>query len=343
MLDLVGTLVGGVIAAFSQIGDNAEVEDALATLKETPRSQDRPVYRAYEFGRSTVRVGKEAIIPVALRDFRRGRIWRSQVRQRELRQFAVLDRLDPRDPDYEQHRAGGMSRRELEHWQQQPPQLPLTALVAALVEPGDSIAPAPGGAGELVATSADLAAGEIPDIEPAAGPPAAMSASLARSSPVAAIAAPTPQAGHRPPHQAGSEAIGWPPGRRVLVRLTAGDRSGTGFYVKPRLVATTADVVGTGSVIDVKASDGSVMLGLVALVDPTSNLAVVHVPRAGPPLPFAATVADAAGPGAEVIELGGDGRAWLRTAAVEPGVRAWLRVCGWRATPCRSPRAHRSW
>ena len=126
----------GVIAAFDQVGSHDDVGDALAALKETPRSRDRPVYRAYEFERSTVRAGKEATIGVALRDVRHARIWRSEVRQREMRELAVLEGLDPRDRDYEQHRAGALSPEEFEHWQQQPPQLPMSALVAALVEQG---------------------------------------------------------------------------------------------------------------------------------------------------------------------------------------------------------------
>jgi hypothetical protein len=136
MLDLVGLLVGGVIAAFDQVGSHDDLGDALAALKETPRSRDRPVYRAYEFERSTVRAGKEATIGVVLRDLRRGRMWRSEVRQREMRELAVLEGLDPRDRDYEQHRAGALSREEFEHWQRQPPQLPMSALVAALIEQG---------------------------------------------------------------------------------------------------------------------------------------------------------------------------------------------------------------
>ncbi|MGH6906067.1 MAG: hypothetical protein ACREIR_25385, partial [Geminicoccaceae bacterium] len=119
MLDLVGLLVGGVIATFGDLGAD-DLDDALAELKETPRSRDRPVYRAYQFERSTVRAGKEAIIPIALRD-RHGRIWRTELRQREMRQFAVLEGLDPRDRDYDQHRAGALSWREFEHWQRQPP------------------------------------------------------------------------------------------------------------------------------------------------------------------------------------------------------------------------------
>ena len=134
MLDLVGLLVGGVIATFSHLGSGDDLDEALTALKETPRSRDRPVYRAYEFERSTVRAGKEATIPVVLRDLRRGHVWRTQLRQREMRQFAVVERLDPRDRDYEQHRAGAFSWEEFDHWQRQPPQLPVSALVAALVE-----------------------------------------------------------------------------------------------------------------------------------------------------------------------------------------------------------------
>ena len=65
LLDLIGMLVGGVIATFDQFGSDGDLERKLAALKDTPRSQDRPVYRAYEFERSTVRAGKEATIPIA--------------------------------------------------------------------------------------------------------------------------------------------------------------------------------------------------------------------------------------------------------------------------------------
>ena len=67
-----------------------------------------------------------------------------------------------------------------------------------------------------------------------------------------------------------------------LVRLETDSHKGSGFYVKPRLVATTADLVGTASMVDVTTSDGEKVLGLVVYTDPVRNLAVVHVPRSGP-------------------------------------------------------------
>jgi S1-C subfamily serine protease len=103
-----------------------------------------------------------------------------------------------------------------------------------------------------------------------------------------------------------------------VVRLEAEGRRGSGFYVKPRLVVTAADVVGTASVIDVTTSDGEEALGLVVLVDQIRGLAVVHVPRAGQPMPFAESAGIGPGRTARIIGLGADGRARSASAVFEP-------------------------
>jgi hypothetical protein len=77
-----------------------------------------------------------------------------------------------------------------------------------------------------------------------------------------------------------------------------------------------ADVVGAGSVIDVTTSDGERVLGLVVLTDPARNLALVHVPRAGPPMPFAGAEAPGSGRTVQVIELGSDGRPRVASAVL---------------------------
>jgi hypothetical protein len=340
LLDLIGLLAGGVIATFGHVTDD-DVGEALAELKETPRSRERPVYRAYEFQRSTVRAGKEATIPVALRDGRRGLVWRAELRQRELREFAVLEGLDPRDPDYEQHRAGALSWAEFENWQQQPPQLPLSALVAALVEPegaagGPSraepelIADAPPAASPIGSTDAGLSGRNEPEelpsiaaIEPTAGPgrgTADREPDLRSDAAIPADAVePAPDAGGGGPIGPRIDpAAGAASDPRVasVVRLVAGGRPGNGFYVGPRLVATTADVVGTGPVNDVTTNDGESMLGLVVLTDPARNLALVHVPRAGRPTRFAGGEAPGRGRTVQVIELGSDGRPRVASAVL---------------------------
>jgi hypothetical protein len=342
MLDLVGILVGGVITAFGHVGDD-DLDDALAELKETPRSRDRPIYRAYEFERSTVRAGKEAVIPIALRDLRRGRVWRTQLRQREMRQFAVLDGLDPRDRDYEQHRAGAMSWREFEHWQRDPPQLTLSALVAALVEPGaGAISPGTIDPEQFAAAPSANADPARPDPagsqEPGTGlppvaalePPAGRDAGSTRLAPDRA----DPQAPRRSQADAASSkaegsrhdgvttvpstgAATLDPRAASVVRLAAGSRGGNGFYVEPRLVVTAGDVVGTASVVDVTTSDGEQVLGLVVLTDPIRNLALVHVPRAGQPAPLADAPALGPGQAVQVIELASDGRARVVPAVLQ--------------------------
>jgi S1-C subfamily serine protease len=103
-----------------------------------------------------------------------------------------------------------------------------------------------------------------------------------------------------------------------VVRLETGSHRGSGFYVEPRLVATTADLVGTASVIDVVTGDGEKVLGLVVHTDPTRNLAVVHVPRAGRPVTLAPRPALAPGQAVDVLELLGHGRARVTLATLQP-------------------------
>jgi hypothetical protein len=338
MLDLVGLLVGGVIATFGHLGGDDDLDEALTALKETPRSRDRPVYSAYEFERSMVRAGKEATIPIALRDLRRGQVWRTQLRQREMRQFAVLDGLDPRDRDYEQHRAGAFSWEEFDHWQSQPPQLPVSALVAALVEARDTEGAPTTNGSELVADARprvspsgrsgvrDATAGEpstalssVAAIEPGAGPGAASTVGApVRNAPVSEPLF-DPGASHKGGTGTAATifAAGQDPRMASVVRLETGSRRGGGFYVEPRLVVTTADLVSAASVIDVTTSDGEQVLGLVVHTDVAHNLAVVHVPRSGPPAAFFDGPGSLPAERAQVLELLGHDRARLTLARLE--------------------------
>ena len=328
LLDLVGLLVGGVIATFSHLGGGDDLDEALTALKETPRSRDRPVYRAYEFERSTVRAGKEAVIPIALRDLRRGQVWRTELRQREMRQFSVIEGLDPRDRDYEQHRAGAFSWEEFDHWQRQPPQLPVSALVAALVEmrnrdsgpqtngselvtDAGSSMPPPGASDDAMGTRRASALLPVAAIEPAEGPD--------RNAPAA-----RPSLDSGSSRDAGAStgatvfAAAGDPRMASVVRLETGGRRGGGLYVRPRLVVTTAALVGTASVIDVTTSDGEEVLGLVVHADAARDLAVVHVPRTGRPAPLFDGPALTPAAAGDVLELLGHDRARLTLARLEP-------------------------
>ncbi len=132
LLDLVGLFVGGVISGFSQGGRERELDDATTALAATPRSLDQPVYRPYQFERQTILAGREATIPVALVDRAHRRLWRAELHRRERRQFEILEGLDPRDRDFEKLSAASVTRHDFERWQREPPQLELSAIVAAL-------------------------------------------------------------------------------------------------------------------------------------------------------------------------------------------------------------------
>ena len=103
-----------------------------------------------------------------------------------------------------------------------------------------------------------------------------------------------------------------------LVRLETDSHRGSGFYVRPRLVATTADLVGTASMVDVTTSDGEKVLGLVVHTDPARNLAVVHVPRTGRPAVLSQGLALAPGQPVDVLELLGHDRARMTIAPLQP-------------------------
>ena len=143
MLDLFGMLVGGVISGFSQGSRERELDQATTALAAIPRSVERPVYQPYQFERQNVLAGKEAIIPVALLDRANGRIWRAELRQRERREFKILEGLDPRDKDHDAYAAGSLSPSDFESWQREPPRLQLSAIAAALHDVAPAPAPAP--------------------------------------------------------------------------------------------------------------------------------------------------------------------------------------------------------
>jgi hypothetical protein len=260
-----------------------------------------------------------------------------------MRQLSVVEGLDARDRDYEQHRAGAFSWEEFDHWQRQPPQLPVSALIAALVEmQGTKGGPRTNGS-KLVADAGsgtpptgplhadDATAGEpsafplVAAIEPGAGP---REDSTRTGAPVRDAPASEPLLDPGPSREGGAGtdatvfAAALDPRMASVVRLETGGRRGGGFYVKPRLVVTTADLAGAASVIDVTTSDGEQVLGLVVHTDPARNLAVVHVPRTGPPAPLFDGAALASAGAVEVLELLGNDRARLTLATLQPPAAA---------------------
>jgi hypothetical protein len=227
----------------------------------------------------TVRAGKEATIPIALLDRTSGRVWRAELRQRERRELAVIDGLDPRDRDYEARRAASLTRDEFERWQREPPRLELSALAASLRAASPAAAPSPPAAPPAF-SAATVAS--IPDRRPAP-------ARLEPHDLDAAILLPPRRAQHpepaawQPPVAPESATAQSQARAAAVVAIHADQGSGSGVYVRHDLVLTTAALVGRASVVDVVAADGARVLGLVARTDPLRNLALIQVARPGAP------------------------------------------------------------
>ena len=311
LLDLIGSAVGGAIATFDARSRRAALDEAAAELAATPRSRDKPVYRPYSFERVVVRAQKQALVPVALLDAQGRSLAATELRQSERREFFLLRGLDPRDRDYEQHRATSMTRADLARWSRTPPALRLSSVALALTEGTGATDPAPLAPDAEPADATldpwpdeDVLADQTPGdpwledafaakAETAYGPDDDRAddrgAQEAHALPIVAQAPPAGERGYEVgdllPGLASERtarpapALGLHPS---VVAIRAGSAAGYGFYVRKDMVLTTRGLVGSISVVDVTTADGATVPALVAAVDPARDLALLQVPRPGP-------------------------------------------------------------
>jgi hypothetical protein len=210
-----------------------------------------------------------------------------------------------------------VSRQDFEHWQNEPPQLGLSVIVAALRDapaapgpdsmsaaldqieapltsaaaPSAAVGPSPGPALE---PAADRTASHRPawpadashppaDLDDRSAPPArtegVVAAATAAGEPLAdAGGGPLPAPGAGPAVMPGTD-----PRVASIVRVDAGARTGSAVYIRSDLVLTTAELVAGSVVVGVATADRTRVLGLVARTDQARNLALVQVARPGPP------------------------------------------------------------
>jgi Trypsin-like peptidase domain len=316
LLDLIGTTVGGLIGTVDRRVREHEVDDAAAELAATPRSRDQPVYRPYSFERIVVRAQKQAVVPIALLDASGRELRRTELRQSERREFFVLQGLDPRDRDYEQHRSSSMTRADLARWARTPPALRLSSVAIALTEGPAAehrvpdIAPAAGPAlpepmhfgqpsgleptpeheleprsDDAASAAGSLAAPLLEDwVDEPESDPALLTAPGPDSHGALGIAGlePRPADSHTVAPERAFEVPREPQAPSVVL-IRAGRAAGSGFYVRENLVLTTYQLVRAISVADITTADGATVPALVAAVDPSRDLALLQMPRPGPP------------------------------------------------------------
>ena len=289
LLDLIGTVAGGVIGGIGAAAKRSDVRAAEAALAATPAFIEDPILTPYRYDLVELEAERRLAVPVALYDRALGRSTATTVTLAERRRFAVVDGRHPNDAGpLHAGDATPVSAAELTAWRRAQPAIATSILLThlAAIEPT-----APGEPETLEAAMVRLAspAAATPrgsasrptqrGNEAPLGVPAALAASVD-----AILAAPEPAA-----------AIASMPATRLqpadLVRVGAADRAG--FYVTPEHVLVPAEALGYSSLVVVRYPDGMRAHGLVELVDETLGLALVYLPRRGAALPLRATTSTA--------------------------------------------------
>jgi len=280
-LDLWGVIANGVIDGFSAltgVGRRAELE---SLLEATPEHVEEPVMSPYSYTLRELEATRAAAYRVALIDAEAGLAWPGPIARKESERFALSDDRHPGDETI-QHDPDSrlVTSSDLEDWRTSPPPLEVSRLVAELAgraaaTPAEAIT-----LPELVARWSEAApkplvrAAEAPP-EPAAGP---APAERATEDPAASGAHGEPD---REPDLAAAGA-----GHPSLVRV-GDDEEGFGFYVDPDLILTATALLADSSLVAVTLDDGRRIYGVVEAEDADLGLALVYVPRPGPPLALA--------------------------------------------------------
>jgi S1-C subfamily serine protease len=123
-----------------------------------------------------------------------------------------------------------------------------------------------------------------------------------------------------------SEANGRPAPRATagaeaasVVGVNLGKRAGSGFYVAPHTVLTSARLLGRASVIDVTTAEGAIVPGLISHVDRARDLALIQVPKEGVALGLHAGALPEPGTAVAAIGLAPSGSALAIPGVLKPG------------------------
>lgn len=295
LLDLIGTVTGGIIDGIGAIKAKREIRALEARLAETPPFIVDPILTPYRFELTEVEAERAIALPLALHDWNAGLAWQMDVTITERRRFALADGRHATDPQALPASAAPLTApTDLEAWRRAPPPLTtgtvlhhLAARLATSPEPQAVSRAAIIMALRTAAPGRMAGRDKLPGTpEPAAGP-------LGR------FAGDVP-AGH------GSGTGRLFDGQLVEV---GGERL-AGFYVTSEHIVAPVEALGHSSLITVRYPDGMRGHGLVEVVDDSLGLALIYLPRSGEPLPRGS---DASPPPTETIP---PGTPWARDGRV---------------------------
>ncbi len=301
MLDLIGTVAGGIIDgidAFSADRDARRLETALAA---TPAFIDEPIEQPYSYTLSEIEAQRRAFVPIALHDRAAGTALHASVTVAEQRRFAVAVDRHPGDVGQPQLSAPTPTTpAELDAWRQATPTMSMRTALAHIA----GIAEADG---EPTAATLDLAiaatratrpdrqwaaaAGDAPLRPPRPGAAASTAAVGSNDIPAAvgrSLGALEPAVGPLPADEHGTDAARAAAATDLLQLnlLEVGTDGVAAFYITAEHIVVPAEAVGRSSLVAVRYPDGMRAHGLVELIDGQLGLALVYLPRRGEPLPL---------------------------------------------------------
>jgi hypothetical protein len=297
LLDLIGSIGGGIIGGIGAAATAREVRAIEAELEAAPAFIDDPVLTPYRYTLTEVEAERRIVLPLALHDRARNIAWRTSVTLDERRRFAVAGGRHPSDAE-QPHAAEATltTAAELDAWRRAAPPLTMRAILTHLH------AAEPGTPGTLAATMAAL---ETPPSGRMAAPALAQSDAAGSRHGVATgtddatmptalmaavdaiLATPAPGAGPRQPAERHQPSAS-PDGTTGAVErglLAVGGGGHAGFYVTTEHIVAPAAALGHSSLVAVRHPDGMRAHGLVEIVDDELGLALIYLPRRGAPLP----------------------------------------------------------
>ncbi len=253
MLDLIGTLAGGVLGGIGQFGAEREIGDLETALAATPAYLEQPTESAYRYDLVELEAERRASLPVALFDRAGGTTTAIDLTRAERRLFALAN--DRRPQDLQPSPVPGaalVTTATLAAWRAGSPTLATSALVEHIAEA--LVDGAPARAATLGETLAGL-----------------------RRTPLrpAAVAAADLPSGHAPAPAGIARPLA-----DGLVQV-GGEGGASGFYVTAEHIAAPLSALAQSSLVPVRYPDGMAAYGMVELVDDELGLALIYLPRHG--------------------------------------------------------------
>lgn len=228
------------------------IEEAQATLAETPMTLNEPVYQPYFFNLTAINAIKTATVNYYVVDRRAGRYFKDTFDVIEDRRFLVSYGVDLHDPDRDAALSEADTEGEVDAWEKAPVTVPLSAIAEHYVENADRSRP--------LASVATLQASLASDRGAAA-------ARHRREAP-------------DPPRPSRHD----PRFESVVVVYNPKGGAGTGFFVASDVVMTNWHVIEDATYVEMKLHDGRESFGKVMAYDVRLDLALVRIQTRGAPV-----------------------------------------------------------